>query len=353
MMQRKTILVAPLNWGLGHATRCIPIINELIIHGFKVIVAGDGAALLLLQKEFPKLEHIELPSYNITYPRKGNKFRWNLLLKVPHILKTIAAEKRRVSKIVEEYNIKGIISDNRWGVISKKVPSVFVTHQLHVLSGSTTSITSKLHQNIIRKFTECWIPDFKGPRNLSGKLGHINDLDFPVKYIGTLSRLRQEEITKNYDILILLSGPEPQRTMLEKRLLAEFKDDARNILLVRGVVENEETVSYFGNIKIINYLKTDALSQAINESELVVARSGYTTIMDLAALEKKCFFIPTPGQYEQKYLAKRLKEKGIVASCKQRSFTKKKLLSVTLYSGLSKEKHTQDYGKLFSLFHSK
>lgn len=353
MMQRKTILVAPLNWGLGHATRCIPIINELIIHGFKVIIAGDGAALLLLQKEFPKLESVELPSYDITYPKNGSNFKLNMLLKVPHFLRTISAEKRNIAKLVDEHNIKGIISDNRWGARSKKVPSVFVTHQLNVLSGSTTKITGKLHQKYIRKFTECWVPDFKRSPNLSGKLGHVEDTEFPIKYIGPLSRLRKEDIVKKYDILILLSGPEPQRTLLEEKLLLEFKDTAKSVLLVKGVVEREEKKTQQGNIKIINYLKTDALSQAINESGFVIARSGYTTIMDLAALEKQCFFIPTPGQYEQEYLAKRLKKKGLVLSCSQEDFTQEKLLNMFAMPRLSSKTHEQDFGILFSLFHSK
>ena len=83
----KRILVAPLNWGLGHATRCIPIIRALKAHNFEPVIASDGAALQLLKKEFPDLEHVELPSYNITYPKNGKRFKSKLISETPDDLK--------------------------------------------------------------------------------------------------------------------------------------------------------------------------------------------------------------------------------------------------------------------------
>ena len=182
MKNQKTILVAPLNWGLGHATRCIPIVRALIDHNFNVILASDGAALLFLRKEFPQLHYIELPSYNITYPEKGHYFKLNLFLKLPQIQKTISSEKKMIKELMTEDKIDGIISDNRLGVFNKKVPTVFITHQLSVLSGSTTFFSSKLHQKIIKKFDACWVPDVDGPINLSGKLGHPKNINFEVLY---------------------------------------------------------------------------------------------------------------------------------------------------------------------------
>ncbi|MGK0386838.1 MAG: hypothetical protein ACI849_001457 [Patiriisocius sp.] len=353
MIQRKTILVAPLNWGLGHATRCIPIINELIIHGFNVILASEGAALQLLQKEFPKLETITLPSYNIHYPKNGKHFKISMLVKAPHILKTIKEEKKQVASLLKQRNIQGIISDNRWGVRSKKIPSVFLTHQINVLSGSTSKITGAMHRRLIKKFSHCWVPDFSGQHNLSGKLGHTNTSSIPIQYIGPLSRMAVRYLPKKYDLLLLLSGPEPQRTLFERKLINEFKDDARVILMVRGVVEEVENTRQYGNIKAINFLKTEALEKAINQSDIIISRSGYTTIMDLSSLGKKAFFVPTPGQYEQKYLAKRLKDKAIAPSCKQENFSKEKIKEVAFYKGLQALENKQDFGELFSLFHSK
>ncbi len=351
MAKQKTILVAPLHWGLGHATRCIPIIRELL-NTCNVIIASDGAALLLLQREFPQLSSIELPSYNITYPKKGEYFKWSLFLKLPHIKKTIASEKKIVKKLVSENTIDGIISDNRFGVHSKKVPSVFITHQLNVLSGKTTYFSSKLHQNIIKKFDECWVPDVEKSPNLSGRLGHINSVNLNLKYIGPLSRMQKMDLVKKYDVLALLSGPEPQRTILEEKLMEEFTEKEVKVLLVQGIVETEQKTDRFKNITVVNFMGTSQLETAINESEVVVSRSGYTTIMDLAILEKKAFFIPTPGQYEQKYLAKRLKGLGLVPFCRQDSFTIKKLDEIAFYKGLKGFNVPNRFDRLFGLFKS-
>jgi len=214
MNSKKRILVAPLHWGLGHATRCIPIINALIEHGFEPIIASDGAALDLLKKEFPKLIYLELPSYNIEYSKKGQSLKLKLFKSIPKILKAIKVEKRVTQTIIKKYKIDGIISDNRFGVFSSKVPSVYITHQLNVLSGNTTWISTKLHQHIIKKYDECWIPDVEGKSNLSGRLGHLKHAPFPLKYLGVISRFEKSKLPVIYDLLVLLSGPEVQEWLV-------------------------------------------------------------------------------------------------------------------------------------------
>jgi uncharacterized protein (TIGR00661 family) len=355
MPKKKTILVAPLHWGLGHATRCIPIIRALLEHNFNVLLASDGAALLLLQKEFPELESLELPSYNIKYPKKGEFFKMKIFLKLPSIQKTMAAEKKIIKNLVAEDKIDGIISDNRFGIRHKAIPSVVITHQLNVLTGNTTYFTSKMHQKIIKKFDECWVPDVDDAvMNLSGKLGHLKKELFPVKYIGVLSRMKKKEIEKTIDILVLLSGPEPQRTILEEMLKNSLKNTEKKVLIIRGIVEENQNWEGFENLEMVNFMKSDELENTINKSEIVISRSGYTTIMDLTVLEKKAFFIPTPGQYEQEYLAKRLKNLGIVPSCKQEKFTLEKLDKIPVYKGLkSLSSQTVDFSELFSLFERK
>tara|TARA_R100000935_G_scaffold27288_2_gene47423 strand:- start:4166 stop:5122 length:957 start_codon:yes stop_codon:yes gene_type:complete len=315
-----------------------------------VLLGSDGAALLLLRKEFPTLTYIELPAYDVTYTKKGSFFKWKLLLKLPHIKKTMTAEKKVVQQLVAENKIQGIISDNRMGVLSKKVPSVFLTHQLNVLSGNTSYFSSKIHQKIIKNFTECWVPDVSGPINLSGKLGHLTETDLPITYIGPLSRMARKDLPKKFDVLCILSGPEPQRTMLEEKLMEVFSSSAKKVALVQGKVHGEKTKQVLNGISVYNYLETAGLEMLINQSEVVVSRSGYTTLMDLAVLNKPAFFIPTPGQYEQKYLAKKLKEQGIVPSCKQENFTEKKLKKVSLYKGLQGFSARADYSDLFGLF---
>ena len=153
----KKVIVAPLNWGLGHATRCIPIIYALLQNNFTPIIASDGKALELLQKEFPQLRSLKLPSYSISY---GKNLKRNLLLQFPKILSAVKKERKIIAQIIEkETNIVGIISDNRFGVLNAKIPSVYITHQLTVLSGFTTFFTRKIHQSIIKNFDECWVPD--------------------------------------------------------------------------------------------------------------------------------------------------------------------------------------------------
>ena len=352
-MTQKTIFVAPLYWGLGHAARCIPIINALLQQNYNVLLGSDSAALLFLRKEFPALPYVELPSYNITYPKNGSNFKWKMLWNLRNIQKAIASEKKIIEELVSEDKIQGIISDNRLGVRDKRVPSAFITHQLHVLTGNTTYFSSKLHQNYIQKYDECWVPDVDRKENLSGRLGHLEKPIFPVKYIGPISRFQKKELPKKYDVLVLISGPEPQRTLFEEKMIEAFKASKKSILLVQGVVEAEQKQCMRGNVNVINFMLSGELERAINESEVVVSRSGYTTILDLAGLEKKSYFVPTPGQYEQEYLAKRLKDLEITPSCEQENFTEDKLDEIPHYKGLSDFKITPDFKSLFRLFEGK
>lgn len=346
----KNILVAPLNWGLGHAARCVPIINALLYEGFTPILASDGSALALLKKEFPKLKAIELPSYQIEYARKGKHFNWKMFKNSPKMLQAIINEKKVVKKLVTDLNLCGIISDNRLGVRSKKIPSVFITHQLNVISGNLSWITNKLHWNSISKFNECWVPDFKNKPNLTGKLGHLKKSDFNIKYLGALSRFEKKEIPVIYDLMVLLSGPEPQRTMLEEKLKTEILKFEGKVVFINGVVDGLQKSEKIGNTVFYNYMTSAALETAINQSAIVLCRSGYTTIMDLAKLQKKAFFIPTPGQGEQEYLARKLEENGIVPYANQDDFKIENLVEAEVFSGLSMPENNTNWRKLFCLF---
>lgn len=346
----KNILVAPLNWGLGHATRCIPIIRELEKNGFTPILASDGVAFQLLQKEFPHLQSLELPSYKIEYAKNGADFRWKLITNSPQLIKSIFAEKKIIKQWIAEYKLKGIISDNRLGVYSKQIPCVFITHQLNVLSGKTTWISSKLHQHFIKKFTECWVPDMEFTPNITGKLGHLKKNTLNVKYLGPLSRLEKKELPIQYDLMVMLSGPEPQRTFLEHKLKQELQMFTGKIIFIKGVVELEQKIEQDENIAYYNFMTSSEIETAFNESEMVLCRSGYTTVMDLAKLQKKAFFIPTPGQFEQEYLAKRLERNGFIPFAKQDDFKIENLLEVNIYSGLPQLKKEINWKQLFELF---
>lgn len=349
-MRRKRILVAPLNWGLGHATRCIPIIRSLEDKGFEPVIASDGAALVLLKKEFPHLKNFELPSYNITYTKKGSLLKWKLLLHSPAIFKNIKKEKKETKKLVERENLSGIISDSRFGVRYKHLPNIFITHQLNVLSGITTFLSSRIHRNYINKFDECWVPDAPGKPNLSGFLGHLKHPNGFIKYTGILSRFKKNEMSPEYDYLVLLSGPEPQRSLLEDKLINEFRDTKKKILFVRGVLSETAFPNKNPNIEIQNYLFGETLENALNKSNLIISRSGYTTLMDLATLEKKAFFIPTPGQFEQEYLAARMAKLGIAPFCTQNKFKAAMLEDFKGYTGLRDPGFNIDFSGLFRLF---
>lgn len=349
-MRRKLILVAALNWGLGHATRCIPVIKELEIRGFTPVIASDGDALLLLRKEFPHLEACELPPYNISYSQKGYFLRWKLLWQTPSILLNIQREKKATKQIVEKMGIDGIISDNRFGVRYPMIPNVYITHQLQVLSGNTSSLSTYIHKKYIDNYDECWVPDAPGKINLSGAMGHPKHVGSRLKYIGAISRFKKGILPIKYDYLVLLSGPEPQRSILEKILLDAFEGTAKKVAFVRGVVTEKIIKTRNHNVEIFNYSYGPALEKLLNSSEIVIARSGYTTLLDLAKLEKKAFFIPTPGQCEQKYLAGRLEKLGIAPYCLQKDFSVKLLENAEKYPGFRGLGFSIDFDRLFALF---
>lgn len=321
MTRQKKIIVAPLNWGLGHAARCIPIIKALIQEGFLPVIAGDGGSLSFLKKEFPKLESIDLPSYQISY-RKNLK--WNLIKKYPSIQKAARKEYKIINQYVEEHpEVVGILSDNRFGVRSKKVPSVYMTHQINVLAGIFTPFTSLVHKRIIKRFDECWIPDERDSK-FSGRLS-MSSRNLNQKFIGVLSRFEKKNLDKEIDILIVLSGPEPNRTILEEKITAKFYGTELNVCLVQGKVEAEQKTTIHGKFTVINYALSERLEQLLNTSKYVICRSGYSSIMDLVSMGKQALLIPTQQQSEQEYLARYHRKNGLFEVVKETELKEKKI----------------------------
>jgi uncharacterized protein (TIGR00661 family) len=345
----KKIIVAPLNWGLGHASRCMPIIQFLLENNFTPIIASDGKALLFLQKEFPTLDFLELPSYHISYAKN---LKFGLLFQVPKILKAVKKEHQFINEFIfKNKDVVGVISDNRFGVRSASVHSVYITHQINVFSGFTTFISSKIHQRIIKKFDECWIPDSQN-HQLSGKLSEDTNKTLHLKFIGALSRFSKQNLPIKNNVLIVLSGIESQRKSLEEKLLNEFKHYKGKVVLVQGKIEAEQNVREENGISIYNYLLSSELEKKISQSNLIVCRSGYSSIMDVAVLEKKAFLIPTPNQPEQEYLARHLEQLNASPFSTEKEFTLEKLKVIEDYKGLSAEKGTLDRN-LLRLFQRK
>ena len=323
------VLVAPLDWGLGHATRCIPIIKELIRLDCTVLIAGDGPIITLLKKEFPATVFLRCKGYKISYSR--NK-RW-LLLKIfwqlPKILFAVYREHNWLKKVISEQSIDAIISDNRLGMFAEKIPSIYITHQLFIRTGNwiTERIAQKIHYYFIKKYNGCWVPDSEN-NGLAGMLSHPKKHPRNIVFIGPLTRLKLvQNFESSYDVLILLSGPEPQRTIFENQLLEQLENFSGRVLLARGMPFEKKNIELNNqSVKVVNHLTAEELNIIMALSNMVIARCGYTTIMDLAALRKRAILIPTPGQTEQEYLAKYLLKKQFFLTALQEGFSITELL---------------------------
>ena len=318
---RHRILVAPLEWGLGHATRCIPLITELIDQNCEVFIAAEGATYSLLKQEFPKLTFLSLTGYRMKYSRKKYFLPWKLLIQVPKIALTIFKENQWLKKIVKDYNIDAVISDNRLGIYHPAIRSVYITHQLLIKTGNafTESIAKKIHRYFINKYNSCWVPDFKED-GLAGELSHPKKINEEIKYLGALSRFECKVVEKKYDLLIIISGPEPQRTIFEDQLINDLKSYSGKVLFVRGLPDGNTLKPENSLVQIKNHLSAIELNEAILQSDMIISRCGYTTIMDLVKLQKKAILIPTPGQTEQEYLAKYLMKKEMFYTISQKDF---------------------------------
>ncbi len=337
MQQQQRILIAPLDWGLGHATRCIPIIRYLLEKQQQVIVAADGRPLALLRKEFPDIEHIQLKGYSINYAR-GSLMILKMLFSIPKILKGIYREHQALNHIIKTRKIDVVISDNRFGLWNKNVRCIFITHQTMIKSPFGVNLLHLINLNFIHKYTECWIPDEEGEINLSGDLSHKFPLPRNAFFVGLLSRFNSNpndnNPNDNYSILIILSGPEPQRTIFENILLKQLDENGLKTLIVRGMTDQIENTEINKNITMITHLCAEEMQKIIEKSELIIARSGYSTIMDMATLGKKVVFVPTPGQTEQEYLARLLEQKKIAYFQSQSKFNlKEALIESKKYSG--------------------
>ena len=336
MKKKKKILICPLNWGLGHATRDVPIIEMLLKNNYEVIIAASSEPLIYLTKEFPDLEIINFPNYKVRYSkRKSQLLRMAIL--IPKILICTLREHIKLKKLIKQYNIDIIISDNRFGLWNKNIYSIFITHQLKikfpVWLSSFEFVYKGLLKFIINRYDECWIPDFDGEMNLSGELSHINNTLKKIKFIGHLSRFKLSEKNdseKNeFDLLFILSGPEPQRTLLEEKIYKQTANCNLRMAIVRGT---EKQAPFKFSFPTYDLLNTNRLNKLINISDKIISRSGYSSIMDLVALNKKAILIPTPGQPEQEYLAKYLKEKGLFLSMSQDEFDLSKAVNYNISS---------------------
>lgn len=304
-------MIAPLDWGLGHATRCIPLISHLLELGWEPSLAAEGNIADLLTREFPQLKVIPLKGYRISYPKKGFLFILKILLQVPKIIRSIQYEHQWLDHQLETNKWDLIISDNRYGLYTSKTKTVFITHQLGIISGFGKFGDLLLRNTLykwVNRFNICWIPDNAGKINIAGKLSHPISMPNHHAFIGPLSRLNKPNALEDEHLLVLLSGPEPQRTILEKKLIEQLSKTNEAVVFVRGLPSAAPLMKNIGRIRFENHLDANALSHLLSTAKAVICRSGYSSVMDLLKLKKRALLIPTPGQTEQVYLAKHLNE---------------------------------------------
>ncbi|MEE2931119.1 MAG: glycosyltransferase, partial [Bacteroidota bacterium] len=262
----------------------------------------------------------------------------------------IKKEHKNIKQIIQDYKIDGVISDNRFGISTSKAPCVFITHQLKIQSPFFTDAIQNFNYKYIHKYNACWIMDDK-KTNLAGNLSKPNILPNNSIYIGPQSRFEYQDTKKKYDFLAIVSGPEPQRTILEKGLIKTLKDRKEKSLIVLGKPElkNKEQI---GNLTTKSHLTAIELNTAMLQSKLVICRPGYSTIMDLARLGKKAIFIPTPGQTEQEYLANYCMQKKICFAQNQKNFNLTLAIKQTKsFTGFKKSFDSNtDWGQLFNVF---
>jgi len=326
MINEKKILICPLDWGLGHATRCVPIIYMLRDKGNKVFIAGAGRSLDFLKKEFSDLHFIDFPGYHINYPLSGSMTR-HMIMQLPKMVAGIRREHRQLKKIIKEYGIDLVISDNRFGCWSRQIFSVYITHQLMIKMPKSISrleyFLHLLHVYFIRKYDRCWIPDLPDKINLSGDLSHKYPLPRNTRFIGPLTRFslinpQGNPISSNKNgILAIISGPEPQRTLFQEKVLQQLQLESTGGTILAGMTEKQFIEKASPKIRILSHADTREIQNMMADARLIICRPGYSTLMDLQVTGNKAILVPTPGQTEQLYLSGWMEHQGYYRSIKQ------------------------------------
>ena len=315
--------MAPLDWGLGHATRCIPIIHSFLKAGHEVMLAAEGKQASLLGQEFPQLTILPLRGYRVSYSKKGWQLPFLLAAQLPKIFRAIRRENIWLKEQLEKHAIDLVISDNRYGLFHPSIPCIILTHQLTILTPYSIGQNwlQRINYRLLNRFSEIWVPDSAEPPHAAGILSHPQKMPTkPVNYIGCLSRFEPVKTPSLFTYCVLLSGPEPQRTLLEQKLIGELQQVKEKVLFIRGLPGEQGTPDFPANITCKNHLSGEELQHALLSSEWIISRSGYTTVMELLHLQKKAILIPTPGQTEQIFLAQHLQKQHWAFSIEQKKF---------------------------------
>jgi len=302
------VLFGVCSWGLGHATRDLPLLRRMIKTGHTLTLVGIGRSLDLLKDELKDAcSYFTIPDYSSAYSERDFSVA-RFLSYFPIYMNEIVQEHSQIKKLIKREKYERIISDNRYGVYNKEIPSYLISHQLRFIAPGRVKLfemaTEGFNYSFFKyNFSKFLVPDYKED-GLSGDLSH--NLKYfkeeKIEYLGVLSDLRKRETAEDIDYFIPLSGPEPQRTILEKKILEQAPLLKGKVVIALGKPEDprNETVNH---LRVFGYLGRKRQEEIMNRSKLVITRPGYTTVMELSLLGKKALFIPTPGQTEQVYLA--------------------------------------------------
>jgi predicted glycosyltransferase len=322
MQDHRTVFICPLDWGLGHASRMIPVVTKFIRSGFHVILGGSGKSGDLLKITFPHLSFVLFPASTIRYSK--GKLLWVVLMwQLPRMVISVFKEHKLIKHFVKTYSLDIVVSDNRYGLFCQEAYTIFVTHQISpMLPTIFRWLEYPLYliiKNIIQRYNECWIPDFEDKNNnISGKLSHLHKKPRNARYIGILSRFSLNKLipetptVDKYNIVVILSGPEPQISKFEKIVHEQISTCPLKTIIINGLREIPLPGSNYQNNQIttVSHLDIQQFGYVLSHADAIICRSGYSGIMDLIALGRSALLIPTPGQPEQKYLAKYLGQKG-------------------------------------------
>ena len=322
----KRVLIAPLNWGLGHATRCVPLIEAFLKRNVEIILAGEGLVFDFLRHRYPFLHIINLPGQRITYQVRGSLIL-ALAKSFPGFLRNIELEHHIIKDLIEKYRLGAIISDNRYGLWDENIPSFMITHQINVRGKGLWRIGEPFAHAGIRRFLnhfhEIWIPDFPQFPGLAGDLSHDKSPRLKYRDVGPLSRFEHAapiyEHPQN-DIMAIISGPEPQRTIFENILTRTFEGTNLKTIILRGLPSHQESIVKINRITLYSHLQDDDFIEVLKNSRHLVCRSGYSSLMDLTQLERTALLVPTPGQPEQEYLARLSSHSGYFTTIPQNQF---------------------------------
>ncbi|HEX7341752.1 MAG TPA: glycosyltransferase [Rhodanobacteraceae bacterium] len=322
----RRILFAIHDWGLGHASRSLLLIRALLERGDEVaIVSAPGGGWQLLQSELgDACRFIECRDIPKPFSRWPAMFYIRMSLATPLVLARFRQEHRFTEKLVVRDHYDCVVSDSRFGMWSQAVPSYCILHSLRqIIPGRPRQLERLVEfgqRNLTRGFTRILIPDTDVDRGLSGDLGHDPALSWGngrLRYIGPLSGIPHIEGERDIDCFFSISGIEPQRTLMTSKVLAALPKLGGRIVVTLGRPERAGECRRIGNATVHGYLDRKAQAEMLNRARLVMTRSGYTTLMELAELGSRALFVPTPGQSEQEYLARFHHDNGHVWSTTQ------------------------------------